>query len=93
MNDELSKEIQKLNFVLSYTIKEYFSDIDYSNILNIPLEYKINLIDERINYYKQYDDENYNYFINEGLKIYDKYKTQCNKYNKKLILNSNLCTF
>ena len=52
MNDDLSKEIQKLNFVLSYTIKEYFSDIDYSNILNIPLEYKINLIDERIHFYK-----------------------------------------
>ena len=93
MNDELSKEIQKLNFVLYYTFKEYFSDIDYPNVLNIPLEYKINLIDERIHFYDQYYDDYYDYFINEGLKIYDKYKTQCNKYNKKLILNSNECTF
>ena len=59
MNDEWSNKFKKLNFTLSYTIIEFFSDIDYPKVLNIPLEFKINLIDERIDYYSQYDDEHY----------------------------------
>ena len=93
MNDEWSNEFKKLNFTLSYTIIEFFSDIDYPKVLNIPLEFKINLIDERIDYYSQYDDEHYYNFVTEGLKIYEKYKFQCNKLNKLLIYYTNLCTF
>ena len=93
MNDEWSNKFKKLNFTLSYTIIEFFSDIDYPKVLNIPLEFKINLIDERIDYYSQYDDEHYYNFVTEGLKIYEKYKFQCNKLNKLLIYYTNLCTF
>jgi hypothetical protein len=93
MNDEWSNKFKKLNFTLSYTIIEFFSDIDYPKVLNIPLEFKINLIDERIDYYSQYDDEHYYDFVTEGLKIYEKYKFQCNKLNKLLIYYTNLCTF
>ncbi len=93
MNDELSNEFKKLNFSLSYTVKEYFSDIDYPTVQNIPLEFKIHLIDERIDYYRYYDDEHYYDFVHEGKKIYEKYKFQCNNANKLLIYNANNCTF
>jgi hypothetical protein len=93
MNDEWSNKFKKLNFTLSYTIIEFFSDIDYPKVLNIPLEFKINLIDERIDYYSQYDDEHYYDFVSESKKIYEKYNFQCNNANKLLIYNANNCTF
>ena len=44
--DDLSKQITNLGFSLRYIIKEYFNKKDIKDELNIPLEFKINEIDE-----------------------------------------------
>ena len=92
-NDNLSLEIESLGFSLSYTIAETFSELDKENKSNIPLEYQINEIDERVNIYNGYDDSKYQDFINEAKKIFKKYETQCNPKNKNLLLINNKCYF
>ena len=64
---------------------EAFSHLDYENEKNIPLEYQINLVDERVPIYNGYDvqsDSNYQEFINAAKDIFKKYKTKCNPKNK-----------
>ena len=62
---------------------------DY-NINNIPLEYELNPVDELIKIYEIFNISNYQKFINESKKIFEKYKKYCNsKHN--LILVSELC--
>ena len=61
------------------------------NNLSIPLEYEITPVDEITNIFDIYSDENYTIFINESLKIFEKYKTKCNPKNKKLILYTSEC--
>ena len=91
--DPLSKEIEELGFTLSYSIIEEFSELENGNKTSIPLEYIINEIDERIQIYYGYDDSVYQNFINEALKIFNKYKTRCNPKNKKLLFISEKCVF
>ena len=59
----------------------------------IPREYIINPIDERSSIYTFYDDSKYLIFINEGLNYFEKYKKECNKDNKKLLLLNDKCIF
>ena len=92
-NDNLSLEIESLGFSLSYTIMEIFSELDYEDKKNIPLEYQINKIDERVNIYNGYDDSKYQNFIDEAKKIFKKYETQCNPKNKNLLLINDKCYF
>ena len=93
--DDLSVEIESLGFSLSYTISESFSEPDYINkdTVNIPLEYQIHEIDERVQLYNGYDDSKYQDFIDEALKIFSKYKIRCNPKNKKLLFISDKCKF
>ena len=65
-----------------------------------PLEYEITPVDEIVNIYpnfqkykKEYimEASNFDIFINESLKIIEKYKTQCNPNNKKLLLITSEC--
>ena len=90
--DELSKEFQDLGFEVTYSIIEYFSKLDYKNEENIPLEYQINKIDESIDIYDFYDDLIYQKFIDESLKIFNKYKNECN-YNENLLFITEQCNF
>ena len=81
-----------MGFSLKYTIIESFSKSDYE----IPLEYKINLIDERIYIYKinyQDIDDFYDKFVNQAKLIFEDYKTKWNSNNKKLLLISEECRF
>lgn len=57
--------------------------------LEHPLEYDISPVDEIVNIYEPLID--YDLFINESLKIIEKYKTKCNPNNKKLIFITNEC--
>ena len=91
--DNLSLEIEALGFSLSYTIAETFSELDNENKINIPLEYQIYEIDERVNIYNGYSDSKYQDFINEAKKIFKKYETQCNPKNKNLLLIDDKCYF
>ena len=91
-NDNLSREIEDLGFSLTYSIIEKFSKPDYGNEKNIPLEYTINNIDERVHIYNGYQLSKYNEFINEAKRIFKKYKTECNKNNKKLLFITDECS-
>jgi len=92
-NDSLSLEIENLGFTLRYTIMETFSKLDYTNEDNIPLEYQIYKIDERVKLYNKYDDSKYQDFINKALKIFEKYKKRCNPNNKNLLFINDECYF
>ena len=59
--------------------------------LTIPLEYQVTPVDEKVNIFEAFSDSNYDIFINESLKILNKYKTECNPNNKKLVLLSSEC--
>ena len=60
---------------------------------NIPEEFTVNYIDERVNLYNAYDDSLYEDFVEEAKKIFDKYKNKCNPNNKYLKYLSDECTF
>ena len=91
--DEISQNIEKLQFTLIYTIQETFSRLDYENKINIPLEYQINLIDERVKIFNSYDDSIYQDFIEEAINIFNKYKKRCNPNNKNLLFITEKCKF
>ena len=63
---------------------------DY-NINNKPLEYELNPIDDKIQIYEILSINNYQNYINESKKIFEKYQIYCNIGNKKLVLVSEKC--
>ena len=63
------------------------------NSEQIPEEFTVNNIDERINLYNEYNDNLYQDFIDEAKNIFEKYKTDCNKNNKYMKLQSDECKF
>ena len=65
----------------------FFDDLN----LNVPLEYLVTEVDEKIEIYENFKDNNYNIFIEEAKKIFDKYKTKCNPKNKKLVYVTDKC--
>lgn len=93
IKEDLSKSIKDLGFYLSYPIGEMFDRIDQEGEINIPLEYKINPIDLRVNLYNGYSDGLYDDFIEVAKEIFDKAKTTCNPNNKKLLLVNEECNF
>jgi hypothetical protein len=90
--DSVSQAIEDLGFSLYYTYKEYF-DINYEGNPQIPLEFQIHEIDERFEFYKKYSDDYYNDFLEEAHYIFEKYKTECNPKNKRLLLITDECVF
>jgi len=56
-----------------------------------PLEYSLTPVDERVEIFQYLKSSTYQLFIDEAKKIFDKYKTQCNPKNKKLVLVSGEC--
>ena len=84
---------EKNQIFLQIPYLETFND-SYKHTSNlIPREYIINPIDERSKIYTYYDESKYDLFINEALSIFEKYKTKCNKDNKKLLLLNDKCEF
>ena len=86
----------KYNYQMSFSVTQtFYSPTDLSR----PLEYEVTPVDEKVNIYinKDFDKynildyENYDIFIDESLKILEKYKTQCNPNNKKLLLITDEC--
>ena len=90
--DLISKGIEDLFFSIRFTYMEYF-DINYEGQPQIPLEFQIHEIDERMEFYEKYSDEYYNNFLDEARKIFDKYKTECNPKNKRLLFITDECKF
>ena len=94
VNRILISNLNKYGITMDITIGESFNDnFQNENNIKIPREYIINPIDERSSIYNKYNDDKYNEFINEGLRIINKYKIECNPKNKKLLLLSDSCLF
>ena len=94
MNFDMSVEIQNL-FQLGFVVigisaSESFS-YNYKNKNAIPLEYDFDPIDERVEIYNSYSDNNYQNFIDKGKEIFKKYNQEkkCNKKNKILLFDPN----
>ena len=67
-----------------------FIQIFYSKKdLSRPLEYEVTPVDEIVNLYDP--KSNYESFVNESFRIINKYKTNCNPNNKKLLLITDEC--
>ena len=67
--------------------QNFFDDLN----LNLPLEYIVTPVDERVDIYTHFKDKYYNLFINEAIQIFNKYKNKCNAKNKKLVFVTNKC--
>ena len=63
------------------------------NKKNIPQEFEEIPVDERMKFYNNFEEtlDIYNIFVQKGLEIVEKYKTQCNKNNKNLKLLNESC--
>ena len=59
--------------------------------MSIPLEYEVAPVDEVVDIYEKFDDSNYNKFIQEAKKLFQKYNTSCIKNNKKIVLVTSEC--
>ena len=82
--------LKNLGFELGITGQEFY-DFDYQKENPIPQEYTIIPVDEHVDIYEDYSDDNYDIFINESRKIFDKYNNFCNINNTKLFLEDDNC--
>ena len=83
------------SFVMAAT-QTFYTEKDYQ----VPLEFKVTPVDEKVNIYINniiknpedlMDKSIYDSFIDDSLKIFEKYKTKCNPDNKKLLLLTSEC--
>ena len=80
--------IKRYNFTFYIPENQYFyGDFDFK----FPLEYSVTPVDERVEIFQYFKTSSYQMFIDEAKKIFDKYKTQCNPKNKKLVLINGEC--
>ncbi|MCQ2816157.1 MAG: hypothetical protein MJ252_02715 [archaeon] len=89
-----TKELKELGYVInSITTFESFSKETLSKDKpHPPREFEFKAIDERVDIYEKYsDEENYDLFLQNALTIFKKYETGCNPKNKNLILDSWKC--
>ena len=76
-------------FQFQLTGMQTFFDLDDKNI---PLEYEVTPIDERIDVYELYDEKNIDQYLEIAKEIFNKYQdNNCNKKNKKLLKISEEC--
>ena len=83
--EELSKEIQ-LTLSLS-GIQTFYDPYNLSH----PLEYEVTPVDEMVNFYYSLIEPDYDELAEHALTILEKYKTNCNPKNKKLLLLTDKC--
>ena len=91
ISDEYKELNDKYNFVMQLSAVHSFTD---KKKVNIPLEFEVFPVDERVKYYEFYNNEkdlNYYEFIKIAKTLLNKYKTNCNPNNKKLLKLTNEC--
>jgi hypothetical protein len=80
--------IKRYNFTINIPENQYFyGDFNFK----YPLEYSVTPVDERVDIFDYLKSSTYQVFVDEGKRIFDKYKNQCNPKNKKLVLVSGEC--
>ena len=88
-------ELKNLGYnVIGITYSESFDD-SYQNKEKVPIprEYAVDIVDRRVPIYGPYSDNNYELFIKNAHDIFEEFKTNCNKDNKKLILDDENCNY
>ena len=65
----------------------FYADAD----LNKPLEYSVTPVDEIVDLFQYLKGSTYQSFVDEAKRIFEKYKTQCNPYNKRLVFVTDEC--
>ena len=94
-NSDIQQKLSNLGInLIGVTAEETFDiSMGYTKKNLIPREYQFDPVDERIDLYSHYSDSNYDIFIDEGLKIYNKYNknNECNPKNERLLLHDDKC--
>ena len=91
-NELFLPEADKLNKIGGYmgiSMFETYLD-DYNMNQTMPREFMIMPVNERVNVYK-YDDSKLGLFIDQAISIHNKYKTQCDPKNKRLVKVDDAC--
>ena len=58
---------------------------------DFPMEYQVFPVDEYFKFYEELNNDTYLSYVNQAKRIVEKYKTECNANNKKLLLISEEC--
>ena len=70
------------------TIQFFSADMDFKK----PLEYSVTPVDEIVDIFQYLKGSTYyQSFVDEAKRIFEKYKTQCNPYNKRLVFVTDEC--
>ena len=68
-------------------VQFFYADAD----LKKPLEYSLTPVDETVDLFQYLKGNTYQSFVDEAKRIFEKYKTQCNPKNKKLVFVTDEC--
>ena len=88
VSEDYKKLYDNYNFTMQMALFQTFYN---PNNLSIPLEYEVTPVDESQPFYEFYSNESYQDFIKLAKEIHEKYKTECNPKNKKLVKVSSQC--
>ena len=89
-NTDYSKKLKNRGYhIHGITVAETFDNPHDKN--QIPREYQLNPVDERVDIYEPYTDDIYEEFVNKGKDIFEYYKDNCNKNNERLTLFTDEC--
>ena len=91
-DNELYKNLSSLGFsTVSISILENYDDYKKDEL--IPMEYKIDPVDYRVDIYSSYSDDMYDKFIYEGLEVHKLFNngSYCNSKNDRLLFHDENC--
>ena len=86
-----SNNILKNNYNFEFTSIPGIQTFLSLNENEIPLEYNITSVDEKVSIFESLDKNNYYLFVDEANKIIEKYNSECNINNKNIIKFSEEC--
>jgi hypothetical protein len=89
-NQNFKELNEKYKITLQFAYIQSFTD---PNNMSIPLEYIVTPVDERMALYENFNESNYNVFVEKAKEIFAKYQKKCSKINKNLVLFNSKCTF
>ncbi|ELP86842.1 hypothetical protein EIN_043900 [Entamoeba invadens IP1] len=89
IKDDEQQALKKMGVSAAVTYFET-SKFHYDLKETIPREYIADRVDERVNLYT-YTNDKTDTFMDKALEIIEKYKTQCNSHNKRLVKETSEC--
>ena len=89
-NEKFRDLWDKYQIYLQFAYYQSFFD---PNDRDVPLEYVVTPVDERISLYENFNESNYHIFVQKAKEIFAKYENKCSTVNKNLVLFNPNCTF